>query len=207
VDGIHDLGGAERFGPVEVEPDEPVFHHEWERRTWGLTMSTFVRGLSNGGQFRHSIERMDPAHYLTSRYYEHWLTGTATRAVETGLVTRAELEQRAGGAFPLSYPVVADEIEDPGPNMKTPAFAVGDRVRVRQWHPRGHTRCPAYVRGKEGTVVRIDAVASVPDVEAHSAARRLEPVYCVRFDAAELWRDDDPAADSVHIDLWECYLT
>ena len=32
--------------------------------------------------FRHSIERMDPAHYLSSPYFEHWLTGVATMAVE-----------------------------------------------------------------------------------------------------------------------------
>jgi hypothetical protein len=51
---------------------------------------------ASGGEFRHSIERMDPGHYLTSAYYEHWLTAAATLAVEHGLVTRSELEARAG---------------------------------------------------------------------------------------------------------------
>ena len=58
------------FGAVEVEPDEPVFHSDWERRALGVTMASFAIGRSNGGEFRHSIERMDPSHYLGSRYYE-----------------------------------------------------------------------------------------------------------------------------------------
>src|SRR5215208_4331072 len=57
-----------------------------------------------GGKFRHSIERMDPAHYLSSPYYEHWLTGVSTLAVEAGLTTPEDLERRAGGRFPLSRP-------------------------------------------------------------------------------------------------------
>ena len=32
VDGVHDLGGMQGFGPVEIETDEPVFHADWERR-------------------------------------------------------------------------------------------------------------------------------------------------------------------------------
>lgn len=47
---------------------------------------------------------MQPAHYLSSPYFEHWLTGVATMAVEAGLVTRDDLEHRAGGGFPLSQP-------------------------------------------------------------------------------------------------------
>jgi nitrile hydratase len=75
VDGIHDLGGMDGFGPVRIERGEPVFHHGWERRALGVAMSAFAMGLSNGGEFRHSIERMDPIHYLGSSYYEHWITG------------------------------------------------------------------------------------------------------------------------------------
>jgi len=130
---------------------------------------------------------MEPGHYLTSSYYEHWLTAAATLAVEHGLVTGSELEERAGGRFPLSGPVLAPPVVDAGPDVGTPRFGVGDRVRVREWHPPGHTRCPRYVRGKAGTVVRLDGSYSVPDIEAHGTARRREPTYSVRFGAAELW--------------------
>jgi nitrile hydratase beta subunit len=205
VDGIHDLGGMQGFGPIEVEADEPVFHTDWERRALGCTFTGFVLGAANGGQFRHSIERMDPAHYLGSSYYEHWLTGTATRLVETGRLTVDELEERAGGRFPLSRPAIAAPEDDRSGTVAEPSFEVGRRVRVHDRHPFGHTRCPGYVRGKTGTVVRFDGVYSVPDVEAHSDARRTEPTYCVRFDPVELWGDEQ-GGDTVHVDLWESYL-
>ena len=143
--------------------------------------------------------------YLTSSYYEHWLTAAATLAVEHGLVTQAELDARAGGGFPLSGPVHAPPVAEAGSEASEPRFAVGDRVRVREWHPPGHTRCPRYIRGKEGVVVRLDGTHSVPDIEAHSTARRYEATYSVRFDAASLWRDGQRGV-SVHVDLWDSYL-
>jgi nitrile hydratase len=148
---------------------------------------------------------MEPGHYLTSSYYEHWLTGAATLAVEHGLVTGSELEARAGGRFPLSGPVLAPPVFDAGPDVGTPRFSAGERVRVRQWHPPGHTRCPQYVRGRTGVVVRVDGIHSVPDIEAHGSVRRNEPTYSVRFDAADLWRDGQRGV-AVHVDLWDSYL-
>ena len=200
MDGAHDLGGREGFGPVTGQYD-PLFEEPWERQAMGITFCSFLMGHNNGGQFRHSIERMDPAHYLTTRYYEHWFTGTATRVIEAGFLTLDELETRAGGRVPLSRPVKAE----PGEQPPAPAFepSVGDRVRVRQWHPRGHTRCPQYVRGKVGTVVRLDPPASLPDLEAHADERRKEPQACVRFDATDLWGQGE---DAVHVDLWLSYL-
>jgi len=203
VDGVHDLGGMQGFGPVEVEVDEPVFHEPWERRALRVTFGAFITGVSNGGQSRHAIERMDPAQYLESSYYEHWITGLATRMVEAGLLTADELEERAGGAFPLSGPDHGVPTDDPGDDVVAPRFVVGEHVRVRNWHPPGHTRCPRYVRGHAGTVVRIDIVASVPDIEAHSTGRRNEPTYSVRFESDELWGEP---GDPVHVDLWESYM-
>ena len=200
MDGVHDLGGREGFGPVTGR-DDPLFEHEWERRAMGMTMGSFLLGHNNGGQFRHSIERMAPAHYLTTRYYEHWFTGTATRLVEAGFVDADELEARAGGRVPLSGPVLAEDGEQPPPAAIE--VAVGDRVRVRHLHPRGHTRCPQFVRGKVGTIVRLDPPASLPDLEAHAEERRAEPQACVRFDAADLWGS---GSHVVHVDLWLSYL-
>ncbi len=34
MNGPHDLGGLMGFGPIKPEPDEPVFHAEWEKRPW-----------------------------------------------------------------------------------------------------------------------------------------------------------------------------
>jgi nitrile hydratase subunit beta len=205
VDGIHDLGGMQGFGAVDHSPDEPVFHHRWEALARALMLAVTGAAQASGGEFRHAIERMEPGHYLTSSYYEHWLTAAATLAVEHGLVTHAELEARAGGRFPLSGPVLAPPVTDAGPDVAVPRFGIGDRVRVREWHPPGHTRCPRYVRGKAGLVVRVDGVHSVPDIEAYGTARRREPTYSVRFDAADLWQDGQRGV-RVHADLWDSYL-
>ena len=199
---MHDLGGIQGFGPVEVEPDEPAFHHDWERRAFRLTVATMLSGVL-AGRFRHAIERMQPAWYLASPYYEHWLTATATGAVEAGVITPDELDARLGTRFPLAAPIRATRLADPGPSVDRHRFAVGDTVRVREWHPLGHTRAPRYVQGKRGKVVRLDGVFSVPDVEYHCDRKRLEPTYSVRFEADELWGEP---GDPVHVDLWESYL-
>jgi nitrile hydratase len=203
MDGIHDLGGKQGYGPVVVEPDEPVFHEAWERRAARVVFGSFMLGRFGGGEYRHAIERMEPAWYLTSPYYEHMLTGVATCLVEKGVIDRAALDAQLGAPFDLATPAAAPRLDDPGDSALEPAFAVGDVVRVRNMHPRGHTRCPGYVRGCRGTVVRVDGAFSVPDVEAHCDGRRTEPTYSVRFEAAALWGEQ---GDPVHVDLWESYL-
>jgi nitrile hydratase beta subunit len=204
VDGIHDLGGRQGFGPVVVEHDEPVFHEPWERVARAVTYAA-IGNTPNASTslFRHAIERMDPSHYLSSPYYEHWLTAAATLAVEAGLVTREELEERAGGPFPLSGPTRAGEVEVPAAHGAR--FRVGDRVRVRNIHPPGHTRCPGYARGKVGVITRVDGEWNIPDVEAHTTARVPEMLYSVGFDADELWGDGQRGV-TVNVDLWDSYL-
>lgn len=204
MDGVHDLGGRQGHGPVDAVAHDRVFEAEWERRAMGVTMGSFLLGHNNGGQFRHSIERMDPVQYLTTRYYEHWFTGTATRLVEAGLIDIGDLEARAGGTVPLSRPPAPVRGEEPPPPAGT--FAVGERVRVRSTHPAGHTRCPQYVRGKVGTIVRLDPPASLPDLEAHWPERRSEPQASVRFTLEDLWGAPAAAGDAVHVDLWISYL-
>ena len=201
---MHDLGGRQGFGPVVVEEDEPVFRAGWERTARGVTFATVVNiDNPSTSKFRHAIERMKPAHYLSSSYYEHWLTAAATLAVEAGLVTPEELEARAGGPFPVSLPVLVDEVVVPAQGAAR--FGIGDHVRVRNMHPGGHTRCPGYVRGKAGVVTSLEGEWFIPDVEAHSPARVPDAVYSVRFTAEELWGDGEPGT-SVNVDLWDCYL-
>jgi nitrile hydratase len=123
--------------------------------------------------------------------------------VELGMLTADELAERAGGAFPLAGPDCGVATDDPGDDVVAPRFVVGEHVRVHNWHPPGHTRCPRYVRGRQGVVARIDIVASVPDIEAHSPGGRSEPTYSVRFESDELWGEP---GDPVHVDLWESYM-
>jgi nitrile hydratase len=200
VDGIHDLGGMEGFGAVVVEVDEPVFHHEWEAHTFGLMAAASLAGLFNTPMFRHAIERMEPAHYLTSSYYEHWLCAIATLLVEEGLISANDL-----GDFPLSLPRHTSLPDVDTADVRLPRFSVGDAVSVKDYVFSGHTRCPRYVRGHQGVVVRVDAPSAVPEIEAHRRERALEHTYCVRFGARELWGADDDRAE-VHVDLYDRYL-
>jgi hypothetical protein len=81
-------------------------------------------------------------------------------------------------------------------------FAAGARVRARPGDPDGHTRLPRYARGHVGEVVEVRATWQLPD-EAVRGVFRAEPVYAVRFSAAELWGS---GSHSVLLDLWESYL-
>ena len=205
MDGIHDMGGMEGFGAVDVEPDEPTFHAPWEQTVFRvLAASSIALRAFNADEYRHAVERMDPAHYLRARYYERMMTGIATLLVEKGVVTLEELEAAAGGRFPLARPA-RPNAEEAAREESAPRFSVGDRVRVLEVQRPGHTRVPRYCRGREGSVLHVAPSFSYPDASAHGLPRRREPTYHVEFDARELWgAEADPGA--VVVDLWESYL-
>ena len=95
MNGIHDLGGMDGIGPINpTDNDQHLFKEEWEQRMFGMFISCFAGGHYNVDEFRHAIERMDPAHYLQTSYYEHWLNSLETLLVEKGVVTPDELEAR-----------------------------------------------------------------------------------------------------------------
>jgi nitrile hydratase beta subunit len=206
MDGVHDLGGRDGMGPVVVEQDEPVYHEAWEGRAQGLTFAAMAAAGTGTPPFRHAIERMHPEHFFAASYYERWLTAAATLLVERGLVTKEELDAELTAEFALSGPLRAAPLAEPGPDRTDARFALGDRVRVRNRHPLGHTRCPGYVRGHAGEVVRYDGPCNFDDVEAHSDGKRVEPLYCVRFEGRELWGDDAEQHTTVCVDLFEDYL-
>src|SRR5438477_8192296 len=206
MDGIHDLGGMSGFGPVAVERNEPVFHDPWEALAFALNaLGVAALRAYNVDEYRHAVERRDPAHYLAASYYERVLTGVATLLVEKGVVPQEELERRAGGQFPLARPVAEHPTADLAPQPRA-RFAVGDRVRVRDIHPAGHTRVPRYVRGRRGIVVHVAPAFSFPDAAAHGLPARAEHTYHVAFDARELWGDAAGRNENIVVDLWDAYL-
>jgi nitrile hydratase len=201
MDGIHDLGGRQGFGRVRYTFDAKPFHAEWEVRANSLYAHAVRRGLFNMDEYRHAIERMEPRHYLSAGYYERSLTGLATLCVDKGLVTREELERRAGGSFPLGGPSARGRTNVQGRR----SFQPGDRVRVREEGVPGHVRMPGYIRGKRGVVVGVSPAYPFPDAHAHGVQAQDEPTYDVRFRAEDLWPDScDPAM--VHVGVFESYL-
>ena len=94
MNGAHDLGGMHGFGPVNPESDEPVFHTQWERRCFALTLAMGAYGAWNLDATRYARETMPPGEYLTTSYYEHWLHGLERQLVDHGFLTHEEIEAR-----------------------------------------------------------------------------------------------------------------
>ncbi len=206
MDGIHDMGGMEGFGPMVR--DEAMFHAPWERSAFGL--ATAVQIVGNTDEFRHSIERLDPAFYLTADYFGRWLGSLEVRVVERGLLDSAEVDARAGDdrARPTASPPrgLPETSPDGGPHRaldRPPLFAVGDEVRARDIHPVGHTRLPGYVRGHRGVVTHAYPAFVFPDSRAHGDGDDPQYAYAVQFSASDLWGDGD---HTVSVDLFEPYL-
>jgi nitrile hydratase len=201
MDGVHDLGGRQGFGPVRYTLNAPTFHATWEVRANALYAHAVRCGLFNMDEYRHAIERMEPRHYLGAGYYERTLTGLLTLCVEKGVIPREELEQRAGGAVPLAAPSAPGR----GNAAQREKFKPGDRVRVRLDFVPGHIRMPGYIRGKTGVVVGESPAYPFPDAHAHGVAAEDEPTYDVRFRSEDLWPNGADAA-LVHVGVFQSYL-
>jgi nitrile hydratase beta subunit len=219
MNGIHDMGGMEGFGPIrpESEAEEPVFHAEWEGRVYGMNRALGSLRQWNIDIGRHARERLNPVVYLRNSYYENWLAGIETLLLESGLVTDEEL-WTGKASSPVSDEIKARiltverasvvpprltnnmrELEAP------PRFQAGDRVHAINRHPHGHTREPRYVRGHVGTVHEYYGGQVFPDSRAEGVDEGGH-LYCVRFEGSELWGESANARSAVYVDLWENYL-
>lgn len=88
-----------------------------------------------------------------------------------------------------------------------PSFKKGDSVTVVNIHPRGHTRLPAYVRGKTGVVDKDFGVYVFNDAVCHDEGPKPQHLYNVLFTSTELWGKDAPnPRDSLCISMFEDYL-
>jgi nitrile hydratase subunit beta len=220
MDGVHDLGGMHGFGPVVPEENEPVFHARWEGTVYAINRLAMGIGLYNIDEMRHGIERLPPAQYLGSTYYERWLATIERNLVEKGLLSADEIEARL--AHLRDHPDAAPpRREDPAlvervlrgaraafqrEPMREPRFLVGDTVVTKNIHPKGHTRLPRYARGKQGTISHYHGFYVFPDTQAHGQGEQPQPLYSVCFEAGDLWDASAEPHQRVYIDLWESYL-
>jgi hypothetical protein len=190
MDGVHDLGGLHGFGPVPIEHDELVYHERWEGRV--AAMARHLMASTTVDRFRHTIEQMPPAEYLSSSYYERWLWAIERMAEDQGLLDESGRLAPAG----------------PGPSGEPATvrrFADGQQVRVTNPVTAMHTRVPRYVRNHVGTVVR--RAFAWPHPTQSAATGHPGPVghvYTVAFAASELFGPD--ADHTVVVDVWESDL-
>jgi len=214
MDGVHDLGGKEGFGPIDRAHEDDAYHTVADARAYALTVS--VRGERDYpiDWFRHVREAIDPVDYLTRPYFDQWLQTALAMAVDAGDLS---LEEATGGAAVATTrktaPISPDDVRKMLTNPVSferdapapPAYAVGDTVRTAsQGHP-GHTRLPAYARGAIGTVIALRGAHLMPDDGARGV-HRAEALYTVAFARGDLFAEAANSPDSVHLDLWESYL-
>ena len=90
----------------------------------------------------------------------------------------------------------------------TPAYASGQRVRVRKVDAPGHIRPPHYIRGKTGVVERFVGYFRNPEELAYGrSGQPLRALYRVRFVQSNVWSAYQGAAgDTIDIDLYEHWL-
>jgi nitrile hydratase beta subunit len=216
MDGVHDLGGMDGFGPVEPEPSEPVFHHRWEGRVFAISTTMTASGVWNIDIGRFGIERLSPAVYLSSSYYEKWRRRVELLVVEHDLATQDEIDSghsnNPGKHLPNST-FTADRINSvlkrgtfTRAPQAPPRFQAGDRVRARNIHPHSHTRLPRYVRGHLAVVERVHDPNVFPDSVVRGEGESPQWLYTILFDGHDLWGDDAEPGTSVSVDAFEPYL-
>lgn len=216
MNGAQDLGGMHGLGPVRPEPDEPVFHADWERRVFALALAMGFTGTWNLDGSRAARESLPPAEYLASSYYAIWLRALERQVAAHGLASPEEMARGVSEApaRPVARVLTAEVL---GPRFRAgfpsdrpaqaPArFAVGDAVRARNLHPAGHTRLPRYVRGRPGRVERVHGAFVLPDSNATGAGESPAWLYTVAFAAAELWGPDADPNQRVMVEMFEPYL-
>jgi nitrile hydratase subunit beta len=216
MNGVHDLGGMHGFGAIVREANEPLFHADWEGRVCAFEeILCEDAGYFTIDAFRYGIERMTPADYLRSSYYERWLTSIESNLIEQGIISDVELNARIDllSRYPqTSPPATGISATTPATSMQpsamppAPLFNVGDAVLTRNVHPTGHTRLPRYARGKWGVIERCHGAQTFPDTNAHGLGEQPQPLYTVRFTAGALWGDTAETNQTVSLELWQSYL-
>jgi nitrile hydratase len=219
---LHDMGG--RFGDGAVvpdAPDAPIFATDWHARALAVTLACGALGKWNIDVSRHARERLSPKDYTRFSYYEKWISALADLLVETGVLTREDLQGHSGeglhalASAALRAEAVAAVLAKGGPANRpsaiAPIFAPGERVKTR--HPGGsalvdggHTRLPDYAAGACGQILRQHGTHVLPDSNAHGLGEAPEPLYAVAFPASELWAHPEHPNDEVVLDLWQSYL-
>jgi nitrile hydratase beta subunit len=216
MNGVHDMGGMDGFGHVEAEPNEPMFHHEWEGRVLAMTRAMGAAGAFNIDASRFYREALPPEVYMSSSYYQKWLLGLEDVLVANGYLTSDEVKAARASAPPKPLKhgkFTLDQVERVmvrgafgRPAATSAKFKAGDRVRARNIHPATHTRLPRYVRSHVGVIERDHGCHVFPDSVAHGKGENPQWLYTVVFDGAELWGADGDPTLKVSVEAFEPYL-
>ena len=226
MDGIHDLGGKQGYGPIDVDEVDVPFHHDWEAREWGIAQSARTPGITIDW-WRHCRELITPEDYLGRPYFDSWAQTDFSTYIEAGWMTVDDI-----GKFDVAATVPAVGTKENSPAALTleqvlqedrnhafrfdaevdaePKFAAGQQVLTASHGHAGHTRLPQYARGRRGTIQVCNGAHVFPDQSAQGVEVH-QYCYSVMFMVDELWADElwaeaGGSRDKVYLDLWESYL-
>lgn len=217
MNGVHDMGGMECFGPIEPDPNEPIFHAEWEKRVLAMTVCMGAAGEWNLDQGRFARESLPPVDYLSMGYYRIWLTALEQMLKQRDLVTEQELE--TGKSLVQSKPtkrvLLGADVEKAmlagapveRAATQTAQFIKGESVQIKNQHKTTHTRLPGYVKGQIGIVHKVHGCHVFADDNARGSGENPQWLYNIRFNAEDLWGQPRTQAGFVHVDCWESYLS
>ena len=215
MNGVHDMGGMHGFGKVERDADDRPFHADWAARVLAMQRAIRAARAWNIDMSRDAIERQPPQRYLAASYYERWLMGMETCAVEKGLIDPDEIA--AGHALRpgklAARAMTKDEIDQiyargsfSRPPSSQARFKAGDRVRTRNINPPTHTRLPRYVRGHEGLIEAVRGCHVFPDSVTTGRGEDPQWLYTVVFNGRQIWGANTDPTLSVSIEAFEPYL-
>ena len=138
--------------------NEPVFHERWEATAYALNRAMAAWGKWNIDAARYQIELIPPADYLRMSYYEKWFTRLVELVVQSGLVTRAEVDSgQPAPDSPKATPALVTEMV-PGTLSSGIASSQdasvtplqGRRARARTQHPSERAHAPAALCARQG---------------------------------------------------------
>ena len=212
MNGGADLGGMMGLGPIAIEKDEPLFHADWEKRAFGMTIALGACGQWNIDTSRYTRENMHPADYMLTPYYKIWIDAAVRMMKQRSMISETEIETGNVIDAPAAVKpkLKASDVETvlsaDRPAQGHPAWQVGDRIKTINNHPRTHTRLPRYARDKAGEITKVHGFHVFPDSNASGLGEDPHWLYQVTFTSRDLWGEQGNAADTVSLDLWEPYL-
>jgi len=224
MDGIHDLGGKPSFGPVDRSLTTHPFEHPWEGRVFAMINAAGRSGAyQNTDQFRHAIERIPPAYYFDHGYFGRWLAALELMLLESALVSEEELKAlperprnpaMSSGAHTQQATkadhdrqasslkdLLASDRRKPRLPHSGARFSENQKVRTISQSMPGHTRLPAFARGRDAVITDCHGLWPFPDARAHGLEPKEQQLYTVR-----LQRRSTLDEGVVHLDVFELYL-
>jgi nitrile hydratase beta subunit len=216
MDGVHDLGGKQGFGPIDVNEPETPFHADWEGRMWAIAQCGGGRDGWTIDWWRHCRELIDPVDYLSRAYFDSWAQTYIAAHIDSGDFSIEEICTAKSDSKKVEPPAarskseVLDDIHAQAIRFdreieQSAIFQPGDKIQTKQLTTDHHTRLPAYARGKPGVIHAHNGAHLLADAGA-LGEHRPEHIYSVVFEAKALWPEAQDKKDRVFIDLWESYL-